>query len=277
MDEVITSKQNAIVRHVRALHNKKYREENRQFFVEGVKLTLEAIKKGASISFLLFSDEFDYNEFDEKSEESFENVKSYRLSRRIFDDISDCNTPQGIIAVVNRIDTSISKTIGKEKFFLVILDEVRDPGNVGTIIRTLDAAGADGLVLLGGCADPYSPKVVRSTMGSIFRVPVYEIDDYRDFFCDLKKLDTHIMVGHVQGEDLFEWKGGQKRIALVIGNESNGVRPEIRDLAASMVTIPMSGKTESLNAATAAGLIIYEIYRKEYYKQRSISDEGTAQ
>jgi TrmH family RNA methyltransferase len=276
LNEVITSKQNPIVRHIRALNSKKYREENQQFFVEGIKLTLEACKEGASISFLLFSDEFDYSKFTEKSEACFEHIKSFRLSRRIFDDISDCSTPQGIIAVINRKDNSISETIGKEEFFLVILDEVRDPGNVGTIIRTLDAAGADGLVLLGGCADPYSPKVVRSTMGSIFRVPVYEIDDYRNFFYDLKNLDAHIMVGHTQGEDLFGWKGGSKRIALVIGNESNGVRPEIRDFSTSTVTIPMSGKTESLNAATAAGLMIYEIYRKKHYKQRSIEDEGTA-
>ncbi len=136
---------------------------------------------------------------------------------------------------------------------------------MGTIIRTLDAAGADGLVLLGGCADPYSPKTVRATMGSIFRVTVCEIDNNAEFFDNLRTLDTHIMVGHVQGEDLFKWQGGFKKIALVIGNESNGVQSKIRDLASSTVTVPMGGNTESLNAATAAGLMIYEIYRKKHY------------
>lgn len=265
MNELITSKQNPIVRHVRALHNKKHREENRQFFVEGVKLIQEAIKEGVSISFLLFSDDFDYNEFIMQSEESIDHINTFRLSGRIFNDISDCSTPQGLIAVINRKDNSISDLLCKDEFFLVILDEVRDPGNVGTIIRTLDAAGSDGLVLLGGCADPYSPKTIRSTMGSIFRVPVHEIDDSKEFFANLKKLGTHIMVGHVKGEDLFAWKGGHERIALVVGNESNGVKEDILRIATSTVTIPMSGKTDSLNAATAAGLMAYEIYRKKHY------------
>lgn len=265
MNELIISKHNPIVRHVRALNNKKYREEKRQFYIEGVKLVQEAIKEGVSISFLLFSDEFDYNEFIMESEVSFGHIQTFRLSGRIFKDISDCSTPQGIIAVINRIDDQISDVLSKEQFFLVILDEVRDPGNVGTIIRTLDAAGADGLVLLGGCADPYSPKTVRSTMGSIFRIPVYEIDDSKEFFANLKKLGTHIMVGHVRGGDLFAWKGGHERIALVIGNESKGVNKDILEVATSTVTIPMSGKTDSLNAATAAGLMVYEVYRKKYY------------
>jgi len=267
LNELITSKQNPIVRHVRALNNKKHREEKRQFFIEGVKLVQEAIKEGVSISFLLFSDEFDYNEFIMQSEESFDHIKTFRLSDRIFNDVSDCSTPQGIIAVINRKDDSIADVLSKEEFFLVILDEVRDPGNVGTIIRTLDAVGADGIVLLGGCADPYSPKTVRSTMGSIFRIPVYEIDDSKEFFINLKKLGTHIMVGHVKGEDLFVWKGGHERIALVIGNESNGVKENILEIATSTVTIPMSGKMDSLNAATAAGLMVYEVYRKKHYSK----------
>ena len=265
MNELITSKQNPIVRYVRALHNKKHREENRQFIIEGVKLIQEAIKEGVSISFLLFSDEFDYNKFIMQSEDRFDHVKTFILSDRIFNDISDCSTPQGIIAVVNRKDNSIDDVFSKEEFFLVVFDEVRDPGNVGTIIRTLDAVGSDGLVLLGGCADPYSPKAVRSTMGSIFRVPIYEIHNSKEFLVNLKKLGTHIMVGHVKGEDLFTWQGGHERIALVIGNESNGVKEDILEIATSTVTIPMRGKTDSLNAATAAGLMAYEIYRKRHY------------
>jgi len=265
LNELIISKHNPIVRHVRSLHDKKHREEKQQFFVEGVKLTQEAMKEGVSISFLLISDEFDYDEFIMQSEDIFDQVKTFKLSARIFNDISDCCTPQGIIAVINRKDTSIADILSKDEFFLVILDEVRDPGNMGTIIRTLDAAGADGLVLLGGCADPYSPKTIRSTTGSIFRVPIHEIEDSKEFFINLKKLGTHIMVGHVKGEDLFVWKGGHKKIALVIGNESNGVKEGILDIATTTVTIPMSGKTESLNAAMAAGLMVYEIYRKKHY------------
>jgi len=265
LSELITSKQNQIVRHVRALHNKKYREEHRQFFVEGIKLIREAVQEGASLSFLLYSDEFNFNEFISKSKEAFDHIKSYMLSARIFNDISDCSTPQGILAVVNRKITLIEETLRKEKYFLVLLDEVRDPGNLGTIIRILDAAGADGLVLLGSCADPYSPKTVRATMGSVFRVPVYEIDNSHEFFCNLRILNTHIMVGHIYGENLFSWKGGFDKIALVIGNESNGVSLKIRDMASSTVTIPMHGNTESLNAAAAAALMIYEVYRKKHY------------
>lgn len=265
MIEVITSRRNPVVQYMRALHKKKHREDSQQFFVEGIKLIQEAQREGASISFFLLSEEFDYSSFFKCSDKNIDQIKTYRLSSSIFNDISDCCSPQGIIAVINRKDTPIADILKNEEFFLVVLDEVRDPGNVGAIMRTLDAAGADGLVLLGGCADPYSPKTVRSTMGSIFRVPIFEVDDYKGFFDNLKKIDTNIMVGHTQGEDLFLWHGELKKIALVIGNESNGVSQDICELASGTVRIPMTGNTESLNAAIAASLLIYEVYRKKYY------------
>lgn len=262
LQEYITSSHNPSVKRVKMLHHKKYRDSYGQYLVEGVKMVKEALKQGESIWGLVVAAGFHWQEFKEQLDVDIDGMRVLVVEDRLFESISDTQTPQGIMAVVNKKEYHLEQLLSTPSFFIAVLDQVRDPGNLGTIIRTVDAAGGQGVVLLKGCADPYSPKVVRSTMGSIFRVPVYEVEDHIDFFNKLVRANVHVLVSHLHGSNLFEWSGGYDRVAVVIGNESEGVRQEICGFASSLVKIPMPGGAESLNASVAAGILIYEVLRK---------------
>lgn len=265
MDNVITSRQNNLVKHVKALSTKKYRDQWNEFFVEGIKGMEEAVSRGAKVKYILIREDFNW-------EHSFickivqdNKIPYYRVSKGVFDSMSDTRTPQGITAVIGKPAYDMEQILNRPSFFLTILDGVQDPGNVGTIIRTMDGAGGDGVVLFPGCADPYNPKTVRSTMGSIFTMPIFYVEDKLAFLNKLIGGECHVMVSHLDGENLFNWKGGYDKVALVIGNESKGVSEAICTFASSMVKIPIIGDAESLNASVAAGILIYHIINKCYY------------
>lgn len=262
LEEYITSMQNPSIKRIKMLHHKKYRDIYGQYLVEGVKMVKEAVEQGESIWTLVVARGFNWFEFKAQLGILTDSLRVLIVEDELFEIISDTQTPQGILAVVNKKEYRLEQLLSKQSFFIVVLDRIRDPGNLGTIIRTLDAAGGDGVVLLKGCVDPYNSKVVRSTMGSIFRMPIYEVDDHIEFFNRLMEAKVHILVSHLNGSNLFEWPGGFDRIAVVIGNESEGVRQEICRFASSLVRIPMLGRAESLNASVAAGILIYEVLRK---------------
>ncbi|WZL78412.1 RNA methyltransferase [Eubacteriales bacterium mix99] len=261
---VLSSPSNHTVKYVKSLLSGKYREKNHCFSVEGRKMVSEAMSSGFSVDMLLFSETGAGPASDPDPLLTLAGRKNipWRITTdRIFRTVSDTQTPQGVLAVVREKDYSPEEIIGQSPGFLVILDGVRDPGNVGTIVRTVDAAGGKGVILIHDCADPYQPKVVRGTMGSVFRVPVVrcETEEVTD---RLVHLGYHVLASHLEGSDLFQWQGGYDRTALVIGNESRGVSRQMMDLADSLVKIPMTGGAESLNASVAAGILIYEIFRK---------------
>lgn len=262
MDEYITSEQNSVIKHIRMLHGRKYRDMYGQYLVEGPKMVEEAFRGGENISCLAVSRKFPWREFREGLSLDFSNIRTLILDEGLFNSISDTKTPQGILAIVHKKAYTLQDVLSSPSFFIVVLDEVRDPGNVGTIIRTLDAAQGDGIVLLKGCAEPYNPKTVRATMGSIFRVPIFQVADYKSFLQLLSEQDVHILVSHLKGIDLFKWPGGFNKTALVIGNEIRGVKEDICNVASHLVKIPMEGGAESLNASVAAGILIYEVLRK---------------
>jgi TrmH family RNA methyltransferase len=262
LDEYITSEQNPAIKHIRMLHRRKYRDMYDQYLVEGPKMVTEAFQGEENISYLAVSHKFPWREFKDTLDFDFSKTRILILDEGLFNDISDTKSPQGILAVVCKKTYALEDVLSRSSFFLVVLDQVRDPGNVGTIIRTLDAAQGDGIVLLKGCVEPYNPKTVRATMGSIFRVPIFQVTDYGSFFQLLLEQDVHILVSHLKGVDLFEWPGGFNKTALVIGNEIRGVQEDICNVASHLVKIPMEGGAESLNASVAAGILIYEVLRK---------------
>ena len=262
MEEYIISPHNPSLKRIRMLHHKKYRDVYGQYLIEGVKMVREAVEQGESIWALVVARGFDWANFKEQLDADMDGLRVLIVEDELFAGICDTQTPQGIMAVINKKEYCLDELLCRPSFFIVVLDQIRDPGNLGTIIRTLDAAGGQGVVLLKGCADPYSPKVVRSTMGSIFRVPIYQVDEYIDFFNMLVQAKVHILVSHLHGSNLFEWPGGYDKTAVVIGNESEGVRRDICGFASSLVEIPMPGGAESLNASVAAGILIYEVLRK---------------
>lgn len=240
----IESSQNKIIKEINSLKQRKYREQKGLFIVEGERLLSEARPL-----YVLASEDY------EGDVSGFEKV--YTTARPLFDKTADTVNPQGILGVCRIPENDIADI--PEKPFLVLLERVTDPGNLGTIIRTADAAGADGVVLSKGCTDPYNLKTIRSTMGSIFHLPVYTDVDLYEF---MKNTEIKTFAAHLKGtKSCFDadMTGG---IGILIGNEANGLSDEISEMATELVKIPMPGKAESMNAAVAAGIMIYEAVRQ---------------
>lgn len=236
----ITSLENQLVKKISSLHKKKYRDEYELFFIEGMKSVKEAINFNWEIENVLYSpDMIDYDL----------GIEGTIVSKEILCKISDTVTPQGIVAVCKIKNEKIENLVDKKK--IVYLDKVQDPGNVGTIIRTADAFGIDSVVLSKECADVYSPKVVRSTMGSIFHLPVIRDVEIEE----LKKLNKKIYSSSLSGKEKFKI---EDNAVLVIGNEGNGISDETKKVTDEFIKIKMPGNAESLNASIAAGILMYE-------------------
>ena len=236
----ITSLDNQLVKKIASLHKKKFRDEYELFFIEGMKSIKEAINFNQEIEYILYSPDMVEYDLD---------IEGIEVSKEILCKISDTVTPQGIIAVCKIKEEKIDVLKGKKK--IVYLDKVQDPGNVGTIIRTADAFGIDCVVLSKECADIYSPKVVRSTMGSLFHLPVI-----RDVGVEeLKKLNMKIYSSSLDGDEEFKIEDNS---ILVIGNEGNGISEETKEITDEFIKIKMPGNAESLNASIAAGILMYE-------------------
>lgn len=171
-----------------------------------------------------------------------------------FNKLADTKHPQGILAVVRQKEYRIDDISDGELF--IILDAIQDPGNLGTIVRTAEAAGAAAVIMNKGCADIYSPKVVRSTMGSIFRVPFIYTEDLICAVDKIKSYGAYVYAATLSGRSISEAKIKEKR-AFIIGNEGNGISADILSLADMEISIPMSGKVESLNAAVSAAILMY--------------------
>ena len=259
----ITSPSNPTIKKIKSLYKKKERWNKRLFIIEGIKIVEELIKNKYPVNYIVYSDKL-YNLNGGK--ELLELVKTFdnaiNVPDKLFDSLSDTETPQGILAVVPIITTSLDDLLSKDKPFLLILDRVQDPGNLGTIVRTADAFGVDGIIALEGCVDVYNPKVVRATMGSIFRVPICNYSDGRDLINKLKNKGARIYTSSLSAKDLIQNVSFKDFSVLIIGNESKGVSKTLEDLSDSLVKIPMVGGSESLNAAIASSIIMYEVLRQ---------------
>lgn len=236
----ITSLDNKLVKKITSLSQKKYRDEFGEFFVEGIKSVEEAIKYNQEITNILYSPEM----LDYKLD-----IPALKVSKEIIHKISDTLTPQGIIAVCR-----IPQYELEERNKLVYLDRVQDPGNVGTIIRTADAFGFDGVMLSKECADVYSPKVVRSTMGSLFHIPIYQDVTVGN----IKNLGNKIYSAVLDTNNFVNAINISTPFVLVIGNEGKGISDEVKNITDEFIKINMSGNAESLNASIAAGILMYE-------------------
>lgn len=249
MTEHITSLKNPKVQTWKGLKERKGRKETGCFLVEGRKMAEEVLRSGFEVTALLMAEGFtpDFALPD--------GIASYILPEHVFAAVCDTKTPQGIAAVVRMRD---SLATGNR---LVALDGVQDPGNVGTILRTADAAGFDGVLLSEQCADVFSPKVLRATMGSIFRMGVRVTDDLPGELASLARDGFSILSSQLDGTPFYDREPVGDRFVLVIGSEGNGVTEEVKQVATHRVKLPMRGGAESLNAAVAAGIMMYELTR----------------
>ena len=260
----ISSAQNPVIKEVKALKQKKYREETGMFFIEGIRFVEEALKEDISIDKVLVSESLsDVNGGKEILEKvNARGCEVFLLPHKLFMEVSDTTNPQGILAVLQEQKYKIEDIHDNRNFF-IILEGIQDPGNMGTIIRTADAVGATGVVLSKGCVDIYNPKVLRSTMGSVFHVPICFSENIFETLKDMKSRGIKVCASHLEGNcDYFDMDISDN-IAVVIGNEANGISRQMKDYADILVKIPMVGKAESLNASVAAGILMYEVLRKK--------------
>ena len=273
----ITSKDNSLVKHIKRLKEKKYRDEYGEFIVEGLKLINEAIQENADIRQIVVCDGCDNSEMIESHlKYEMARLDFIYVPQNIFKMISDVENPQGVLAVIGKIKTNrddnkeagqTSKTLKTSSIdlnedIILALDDIQDPGNLGTILRTADSVGLKQILVSKGTADAYNPKVVRSTMGAIFRVNVIECENLKETLKELQSKDYKVMTTSLKAKKSIYEVDYKKKI-IVIGNEANGVSKEILNLADEKVIIPMLGKTESLNASVATGVILYEYVRQK--------------
>lgn len=251
---IITSKDNEIIKNIKKLKEKKYRLDS--YIVEGIKMVKEAISENQEIALIAIREDFKID-FDTK------NIKTVTISNKIFNDISDVKTPQGILAVIKKNQNNQIET---NSDYILALDSLQDPGNMGTIIRTADSANINQIIINKTTVDPYSPKVIRSTMGAIYRTNIIEVEDLKTTLREMKSKGFQIITTDLKAtQSIYDINYNNKTV-VVIGNEANGVSQEILQTADKKVIIPMLGKTESLNASIAASIMIYEYVRQKIQK-----------
>lgn len=253
------------LKQISKLRLEKERKIEGRFLIEGVHLCQEALLSDWEVEIVLFSSELAESAGVQKLVEEFSRRRKevFKVKKKESEKLADTKTPQGIVAVVRKKKFALSKDFLKETSLLLCLDNIRDPGNLGTIIRTADAAGVDGVLLSNGCVELYNPKVIRSTMGSVFHLPVIENLDFSEVISDVKKEGFKIIISEVhEGKDYTKVNYPEK-ICLIIGSETSGISERILNLADEMVRIPVFGKAESLNASVAAGILLYEMVRNK--------------
>lgn len=262
----ITSDNNSIYKKLKSIKDKKGREQHDLFFIEGRRFVSEAIQRGAQIDIICMGERY-YERFGKELADTYgqqlSGVTWVRLSDKLMDNLSDTVNDQGICAAVHIPANAEIPTEGRR--FYVMLDRLQDPGNLGTIIRTCHAAGADGIILGEQCVDPYNTKTLRSTMGSVFAVNIHRVKDLQDKITQMRGGGYVVYAAALQNgkpyTELELWR--PEKMALVIGNEGNGVTQQVIDACDGNVYIPMPGGSESLNASAAASILIYERIRQE--------------
>ncbi len=252
---MITSENNAQLKNITALLKKsKERQQQGLYVAEGRKMFLEACSLGiVEKAFLAES---------YAAECGVPDCAYETVSDDVFKKIAETVTPQGVIALVRMPAYDIDKIVDKAQS-LVILEDLQDPGNLGTIIRTAEAAGMDAVILNRTAVDPYNPKVVRSTMGAMFRMPILVTDDITGLVKGLNALGFNTLATHLNAQRTYIDADYSGKCAILIGNEGNGLSDELTSIAKEKIIIPMSGNVESLNASVAAALMMYEVRRNK--------------
>lgn len=283
---MITSTSSSQVKHIVNLQKKsKLRKEEKQFVVEGIKMVSEAPKDRLVKVYISETFKADNEEFLKKMNyEALGKDILEVVSDNVFVRMSDTQTPQGIMAVVKMSDVCIedmfekdnytdSKDDGADKIedntvdakkqpLLLILENLQDPGNLGTIVRMAEGAGVTGIIMSSNTVDIYNPKTIRSTMGSLYRVPVIYVDDICKAVDECKEKGVKVYAAHLKGTDNYNQKDYAQPTAFMIGNEGNGLSDRLTQKADELVRIPMQGKVESLNAAIACTILTYEAVRQ---------------
>lgn len=261
---MISSTTNKQIKYVSALVKKaKTRREEDLFVAEGLRMCVEIPKD--RIHTLYMSESFAKGKEANALKNGVRHVEL--VSDEVFRAMSDTQSPQGVLALVRQYhyeldDVTKTRAESGKPALLMVLEHLQDPGNLGTILRAGEGAGITGLIMSRDTVDLYNPKVIRSTMGSVFRVPFYYTDDLEQTVLDLKARGIRVFAAHLAGKNNYEQEDYTGNTAFLIGNEGNGLTEKLSNMADTWVKIPMAGKVESLNAAIAASILMFETARQ---------------
>ncbi|MGL4911972.1 MAG: TrmH family RNA methyltransferase [Romboutsia sp.] len=260
MSIMITAKDNDKIKYTKSLLKTKNRNKESKFIIEGYRILTLAIECSADLDYVFINEEFEKKEEHENFLNILreKNINTYKTTNKIFEDLVDTESTQGILGVVKFKFKNMEENLTDKNRFVLILDRIQDPGNMGTIIRTADAAGVDAIIALKGCVDIYNPKVIRSTMGSIFDMNVIHTDQ-EEALRVLKLKNFDIVSSYLDTNNYYNTVEYNYKTALVIGNEANGINEELVSKSDVLVKIPIYGKAESLNAAISSAILMYEI------------------
>ena len=290
---MITSTSNQKVKELIRLKEKsRIREEEKLFLAEGPRMAEEIPMEW--IDCLYVSESYEKKCGEQTAAYKKAGVRTETLSDEVFARVSDTKTPQGVLAAVHMPEYSFADILGVKKAaahthvqrafmqdpfeghiaardgaagrarlpLVLVLDNLQDPGNMGTVFRSAEAAGASGILMSKDCVDVYNPKVIRSTMGAIFRLPFYRAEDLPGAVMELKDGGLRVYAAHLEGRRTYDGEDYRRGCAFLIGNEGNGLRQEVAECADCRIRIPMEGCTESLNAAVAASILLFEAARQ---------------
>ncbi len=250
--ETITSRQNPLMTHLRKLgSSRSYRVKSGEYLCDGTKLLAEALKWGAEVKTAVFSEGVDIPPLPD-------GVRAVRVSEELMRAVSPMETPQGALFTVALPEVQLPETLSGKHY--LVLDGVQDPGNVGTILRTADAFDCDGVFLVNACADLYNPKTARATMGAIFRREAYTVTA-EELFALLRKSGVPFYGTALRDDTVPLAEANLARAAVAIGSEGRGLSQQVLDECAKTLKIPMNPRCESLNAAVAATVVLWEMYR----------------
>ncbi len=255
----ISSKQNNLVKKTGSLYKKKYRDKEDLFVIEGLRsVNLVYENKLEDIEYVLVTEEY-----VEKCNYNLDIDKFFVCSEDVFKSMTDAVNAQGILAVCKKPKRNVEDLLNKENVFILVCENLQDPGNAGTLIRTADSVGADGIVFTQGSVDIYNPKVVRSTVGSILNVNIYENIEIEKFIKDLNKSNITCYGTSLDTTEFHDEVKYNENLAVFLGNEANGLLQSTQDMLDIKVKIPMCGKAESLNVGVAGSVVCYEILRQK--------------
>lgn len=259
----ITSSSNQTIKEIRGLYRRKERWARRLFIAEGYKIVEECIDNNYPLAYTVMSDGFADAHNGMKLPNKLAGCCTLiKVPNKLFKEISDTENTQGILAVARFKEYCISNVYQKPNPLMLFLDQIQDPGNMGTIIRTADAFGIDGIIVIEGSVDVYNPKVVRATMGSIFRVPIFHYSNAIEIVKDISSRGVKIYSTSIKYNTPIQRIDWNAASMVIIGNEAKGVSKDLQALADDSIGIEMKGKAESLNAAIAASIIMYEFNRE---------------
>ena len=255
----IESKENSLYKGTKKLKERRNRNKSNKYIIEGFRLVQEAFKAQLPIDYIIFTKDGNEKRDEYLSDYINESMKIYEISDNLFKELISTENPQGVLAVIS-MENKPLKYYGS---FYLLCDKVQDPGNLGTIIRTAHAAGVEGIILTKGTVDIYNEKTIRSTMGSLFYIPIHYDDENLSLVKDLKNKGFNLVVTSLEANKDFFEENLKGKVILTVGNEGNGVSQEVLDLADTKVKIPMPGNAESLNVAIATSIIMYEKVRQD--------------